>query len=307
MKTTDGTYSSSNTVFVNDGYSGFHASSETSYGNYYQNFTLGTSGVEGHFQSNFVADADDLDSYFYMRPEQFNVGIRTNSNNKSSELSQTTTEFKTTLQSYDELTGDSKLTEIRLDTDDIYLNNNATNINGQILSLVDAESGKVGWITLSAGTGSTGIAGSGTTNYIPKFTSGTTLGNSIIQDNGSKVSVAGVVEAKRFAGKTGSTSITRNSNTGTDGSVSLSSRSTDVSGSLSIIVGTYANGAGAGNMCTVNFDTAYDVAPIVVIGANTSQENLSPYVTSTTTGFNVYFRVTPAYGGSYSFNYIAMQ
>jgi hypothetical protein len=34
-----------------------------------------------------------------------------------------------------------------------------------------------------------GVGGSGTTNYVPKFTAGTTLGNSQIFDNGTKVGI----------------------------------------------------------------------------------------------------------------------
>ncbi len=44
-------------------------------------------------------------------------------------------------------------------------------------------------ITISATTGGGGIGGSGTTNYIPVFTNGTTLGNSVIYENGNKIGI----------------------------------------------------------------------------------------------------------------------
>jgi hypothetical protein len=47
-------------------------------------------------------------------------------------------------------------------------------------------SGNLSW---SAGGGGGGIGGSGTTNYVPKFTAGTTLGNSQIFDDGTNVGI----------------------------------------------------------------------------------------------------------------------
>lgn len=44
------------------------------------------------------------------------------------------------------------------------------------------------WVCASDATGS-GIGGSGTTNYVPKFTAATTLGNSLIYDNGTNVGI----------------------------------------------------------------------------------------------------------------------
>jgi len=44
------------------------------------------------------------------------------------------------------------------------------------------------WVKVGAGGGGT-IGGSGTTNYVPKFTAGTTLGNSQIFDNGTNVGI----------------------------------------------------------------------------------------------------------------------
>lgn len=39
------------------------------------------------------------------------------------------------------------------------------------------------------------IAGSGTTNYVPKFTASGTIGNSLIQDDGTNVSISGSIDA----------------------------------------------------------------------------------------------------------------
>jgi hypothetical protein len=44
------------------------------------------------------------------------------------------------------------------------------------------------WVKVGAGGGG-GVGGSGTTNYVPKFTAGTTLGNSQIFDNGTNVGI----------------------------------------------------------------------------------------------------------------------
>ena len=54
------------------------------------------------------------------------------------------------------------------------------------------------WVKVGAGGGGT-IGGSGTTNYVPKFTAGTTIGNSQIFDNGTKVGIGyGGVGAYKF-------------------------------------------------------------------------------------------------------------
>lgn len=52
------------------------------------------------------------------------------------------------------------------------------------------------WMRVGGGGGS--IAGSGTTNYIPKFTSSSAIGNSQIFDNGTKVIVGGTTGAYKF-------------------------------------------------------------------------------------------------------------
>jgi hypothetical protein len=56
---------------------------------------------------------------------------------------------------------------------------------GQILSKVDGVDYNTQWINAPAA----GITGTGTINYHPKFTGATTLGNSLIQDNGTSLSV----------------------------------------------------------------------------------------------------------------------
>ena len=42
------------------------------------------------------------------------------------------------------------------------------------------------------------VTGTGTTNYVPKFTGASTIGNSIITDNGTNVAVAGNLQSTRF-------------------------------------------------------------------------------------------------------------
>ncbi len=55
-------------------------------------------------------------------------------------------------------------------------------------------SGSTGSVTIS-NTVPAGISGSGTTNYVPKFTASTSIGNSLIYDNGSYVGVANAAPA----------------------------------------------------------------------------------------------------------------
>jgi hypothetical protein len=45
------------------------------------------------------------------------------------------------------------------------------------------------WVKVGSGGGGGGVGGSGTTNYVPKFTAGTTIGNSQIFDNGTNVGI----------------------------------------------------------------------------------------------------------------------
>jgi hypothetical protein len=59
--------------------------------------------------------------------------------------------------------------------------------DGQVLTTV---AGAASWATPSGN-----IGGSGTTNTVPKFTAGTTIGNSNITDNGSTVTVTGPLQA----------------------------------------------------------------------------------------------------------------
>lgn len=56
---------------------------------------------------------------------------------------------------------------------------------GQILSKVDGTDYNTHWINVPA----TGVTGTGTTNFLPKFTAATTLGNSLFQDNGTSASI----------------------------------------------------------------------------------------------------------------------
>ena len=68
----------------------------------------------------------------------------------------------------------------------------ATNGTSIVLGTACAANDKVEVIAYSYNvSGFTGVGGSGTTNYIPKWTASGTLGNSIISDNGSTATVAG--------------------------------------------------------------------------------------------------------------------
>jgi hypothetical protein len=67
-------------------------------------------------------------------------------------------------------------------TGGIYDSSNAIGTSGQVLSSTGTGTA---WIAASAGT----VTGSGTTNYVTKFTGATSLGNSLIYDNGSSVGI----------------------------------------------------------------------------------------------------------------------
>ena len=62
------------------------------------------------------------------------------------------------------------------------------------------------WMRVGGGGGS--IAGSGTTNYIPKFTSSSAIGNSEIYQNGTKIIIGNTTGAYKFG-----VSFTQSSNT----------------------------------------------------------------------------------------------
>lgn len=68
--------------------------------------------------------------------------------------------------------------------------NGNVNINGVF---------QINGVTIGGGGGS-GVTGSGTTNYLTKWTGSTTLGNSVIQDNGTNVGIGFLGGAKLFVG-----------------------------------------------------------------------------------------------------------
>jgi len=75
----------------------------------------------------------------------------------------------------------------------------------------------------AASSGSSGgsIGGSGTANYVPRFTNGTTLGNSIIRDNGTNVGIGASPDANNKLAVNGSLRVADNIylNTGTSNSI----------------------------------------------------------------------------------------
>ena len=62
---------------------------------------------------------------------------------------------------------------------------------GSSLSNVQELTGSVGITGSLAINGTTAVVGSGTANYVPKFTAGSTIGNSLIQDNATDVGING--------------------------------------------------------------------------------------------------------------------
>ncbi|MBI2326224.1 hypothetical protein HYU91_02440 [Candidatus Collierbacteria bacterium] len=74
------------------------------------------------------------------------------------------------------ISGDMRLTGALYDV------NNGVGTSGQVLSSTVTG---VDWVDIS----SIGIGGSGTTNYLPKFTAGTTLGNSVLYESSGNVGI----------------------------------------------------------------------------------------------------------------------
>ena len=64
--------------------------------------------------------------------------------------------------------------------------------SGQVVMIVyDAANTRYQMITASGNTGGGGITGGGSIDYLPKYITGSSLGNSLISDNGTNVSVSG--------------------------------------------------------------------------------------------------------------------
>lgn len=77
-------------------------------------------------------------------------------------------------------------------------------------------------VTYGAAGGGGGVSGSGTTNYIPKWTGTTTLGNSLIQDNGTQIGYGGSPSAS-YSHNFYSVGAVTNFETGTNGRVRIAS------------------------------------------------------------------------------------
>jgi hypothetical protein len=88
----------------------------------------------------------------------------------------------------------------------IYDSSNSAGTSGQVLS---STATGTAWVT---GGGGGGITGSGTTNYVPKFTGSTAIGDSNISDNGTLVTIAtdasvNGIKVGRGAGNVGSNTV----------------------------------------------------------------------------------------------------
>jgi hypothetical protein len=88
---------------------------------------------------------------------------------------------------------------------------------------------------------------------------------------------------------------------GTGASVTASNQ-TDVAGKISLTTGT---GSGAGNLATVTFASAYQVAPVVILTAtDANAAAMRIYVTGvTTTNFTLAVANVPSDSTTYSWNY----
>jgi len=111
------------------------------------------------------------------------------------------------------------------------------------------------------------------------------------------VSASGNVTAKHYGGNGTAPTISTGSQIGSGGTVSFGTGSTDASGLIAITTGT---GPGTGDMATVTFNAAYNVAPFPELtGATTATTLVHPTATSSTTVFTVYFASAPAAGTTY--------
>ena len=95
----------------------------------------------------------------------------------------------------------------------IYASNNSAGSSGQVLSSTGSGTE---WITQSSGLG-----GNGTSGYVARFTGGTTLGNSVIRDNGTNVGIGASPDANNKLAINGSLRVADNIylNTGTSNSI----------------------------------------------------------------------------------------
>lgn len=98
---------------------------------------------------------------------------------------------------------------------------------------------------------------------------------------------------------------TTNANAGTGASSSVAN-ATDMAGTLTLT--TTAVAPASGIQCTVNFNRAYNTAPIVVISPNNNNGAIDSvlrgiFVTSTIAGFSINFAVAETVGTTYKWNY----
>jgi hypothetical protein len=109
----------------------------------------------------------------------------------------------------------------------------ADGTNGQVLTTNG--SGTLSWTTVSAG-----ASASGTTNYIAKFTGASTLGNSLIFDNGTNVGVGTASPGEKFHVDAGSGVCARMVSSTTAGI-----EYHNVNGTWKVYIGTESGGGGA--------------------------------------------------------------
>jgi hypothetical protein len=94
-----------------------------------------------------------------------------------------------------------------------------SNIIGSSLSNVQQITGSVGITGSLAVNGTTAVVGSGTANYVPKFTASGTIGNSSIFDNGSGVSIGTTTITSIFNAQASSANVGYFNRTTTDGDI----------------------------------------------------------------------------------------
>ena len=151
------------------------------------------------------------------------------------------------------------------------------------------------WMRVGGGGGS--IAGSGTTNYVPKFTSSSAIGNSQIFDNGTNVGIGTASPSSKLdvSGTATATnlSVTNNATvSGTATATNLSVTTNATVGGTLIVTGNTTLGAvttGAINASSIDagtgngsFGNVYSSGVVQMLGVNVKYRNISATYTATT-------------------------
>ena len=132
--------------------------------------------------------------------------------------------------------------------------------------------------------------------------------NYISSPVGTVLTTGGLVlsGSKITSTQTATTTATVNLNAGTGALLSLAN-ATDVAGKVTLLCGTSPS---AGAQGTVNFSSAYGVAPVVILtpaSANAGENAVQVFVTSSITAFTLNFVVAGTNAETYTYHYHVIQ